>query len=291
MSSGWYYVQGSERVGPVEQSEIQSLIQGGTLNSESYIWKKGFQNWEHLKNVEDFNTSGGTEAEEVSFADDEPAFSVDSDESFSIEEDQNEQEVEKDEVIEPSNFDKKEIDWASMPESKQCVLIKVGFDRGGDDVEYGPFSIEQLTQAFKENRISEKTYIFVAGMENWKLLGDTPAWARVSGTELSMIADDDRRIDPRKPFVAKMLFHDNSEVYEGICRDISIGGLQILISNYPGAIGDGVTLNVHPENTENSFVAKGKIVRLLEGNTGFSMRFEELGDSALDAINSYLRNV
>jgi hypothetical protein len=47
----WYYVLGSERVGPVSVEILKSLFLSDEINSETYIWKKGFQNWEHLKDV------------------------------------------------------------------------------------------------------------------------------------------------------------------------------------------------------------------------------------------------
>ena len=81
--------------------------------------------------------------------------------------------------------------------------------------------------------------------------------------------DDRRKKNKRKPFVARMFYHNDSIVYEGICRDISIGGLQVLVDSFPGKIGDDISLNVHPENTDYSFVAGGKIVRILDGNQGF----------------------
>ena len=100
--------------------------------------------------------------------------------------------------------------------------------------------------------------------------------------------EDDRRKNKRKPFVARMFYHNDSIVYEGICRDISIGGLQVLVDGFPGKIGDDISLNVHPENTEHSFVAGGKIVRILEGDQGFSLRFMNLSEEARDSIEAYL---
>ena len=98
----------------------------------------------------------------------------------------------------------------------------------------------------------------------------------------------DYGIRERKPFVARMLFHDNSEVYEGACRDISVGGMQILVSDFPGEVGEEIALNVHPENGEYCFVAAGKIVRFLDGKQGFSFRFTELSDDAKKVIENYV---
>ena len=40
MDSGWYYVQGSERVGPVDKTKLSQLFVSGDLNEDSYVWKK-----------------------------------------------------------------------------------------------------------------------------------------------------------------------------------------------------------------------------------------------------------
>jgi len=38
MSELWYYVQGSERIGPVERSELEQLYSSSVINTESYVW-------------------------------------------------------------------------------------------------------------------------------------------------------------------------------------------------------------------------------------------------------------
>ena len=60
----WYYVQGSERVGPVGIETLRELFHQGVLNLESYIWKKGFQNWERLKDVSELDFSKPATASE-----------------------------------------------------------------------------------------------------------------------------------------------------------------------------------------------------------------------------------
>ena len=76
-----------------------------------------------------------------------------------------------------------------------------------------------------------------------------------------------------------------------LCRDISVGGLQVLVSSFPGNIGDDVTMNVHPDNSDYNFVASGKIVRLLEGGQGFSLRFLDLSPEAEQSIRTYINAV
>lgn len=287
MSTQWYYVQGSERVGPVDESEIENLFRGGTLNSDSYVWRKGFDNWRALNTVDEFNglESGGSNAghgevtvEEDSFEDEVQlggGNDTNDDVSFIPQMDSNSQ-------------DNGPFDLGSIDIHSKVFSIKVGFDRGGSEAEYGPFSLEQLRRAYDEKRINEKTFIFTPGMATWVLLGDFERFDDIAGSMPPAISEEDRRFNVRKPFVARLFFHDNKEVYEGICRDISVGGLQVLVSDFPCQVGEKISMNVHPDNSDYHFTASGKVVRKLEGDTGFSLRFEDLSSEAHTAIQSYI---
>jgi len=271
----WYFVQGSERVGPVEKEEINGLFREGTLTPDSYVWRKGFDNWKSLNTVDEFD-------ELLSGAIDD-SHQRDEDNEISEIPQMNSFGEEKDVQEAPAAFDINKIG-----EHEKVFTIKVGYDRGGSETEYGPFSIQQLKKAYDENRINEKTFIFTPGMNTWVLLGDFDLFEVIAGDLPPSITEDDRRINVRKPFIARLFFHDNNQVYEGICRDISVGGLQILVSDFPCNVGDDVAMNVHPDNTDYHFTASGTVVRLLEGNSGFSLRFMDLANDAKDAIKNYI---
>ena len=85
-----------------------------------------------------------------------------------------------------------------------------------------------------------------------------------------------------------MYIENKKEVFVGICRDISVGGMQVLVDHFPGRVGEKIAINVHPENTEYNFVADGKIVRSLDGGQGFSFRFMNLSSESQNAIQRYL---
>jgi hypothetical protein len=262
MSKNWWYVEGSDRKGPVEENELRSLLDTGILKEDGFIWTKGFENWIKLNEVSELSHLLGS-AEEISSP-----------------------EISRKPAIEKPGIDLKSIDL-----NERIFYIKTGIDRSKNELgaEYGPFSIDQLKRLFEENRINEKTYIFTTGMDNWTIVVDFELFGIISGGKIVEIEDDERRAHLRKPFVANMYFHDESQLFEGVCRDISIGGLQVLVSNFPGQINDEVTMNVHPENSDFSFVATGKIVRILDGNSGFSLRFHSIGDEAKSAISTYLQ--
>lgn len=257
MSDQWYYVEGNERVGPVEKSEIEALLQRGDLNEDSYIWTKGFSNWEYVKNVSEFSPEN-IEADDI-------------------------------EIESIPEITSKSVSFDNVDENKKLFHIKIGHDRGVEEMEYGPYSLKQLRRAYNENRINDKTYIFSSQMDSWQLIGDSNFFELIAGeSKVPVVEDGDRRKAVRRPFVARLYFHDSTEVFQGICRDISIGGLQILVSDFPGKVGDSINMNVHPENTDYNFTARGEVVRLLPGGQGLSVRFVDLKENSANAIEKYL---
>ena len=255
MSVDWYFVEGEKRVGPVKEEDLVKKIKDGTLGQDNFVWKKGFDNWKKLKDVNELSDIG--------------------DESSEIPT-----------IVKSSN--KRDINWDLIKENEKVFLIKIGIDRGEEEVEYGPYSLNILKKAALEGRINGKTLLFVSGMNSWEFISDLPIYDYIFDDKREDLSGDDRRKNKRKPFVARMFYHNDSIVYEGICRDISVGGLQVLVDGFPGEIGDDISLNVHPENTDFSFVAGGKIVRILDGDQGFSLRFIGLSDEAKDSIEAYL---
>ncbi|OIQ19101.1 MAG: hypothetical protein BM556_07400 [Bacteriovorax sp. MedPE-SWde] len=259
----WYYVENGERVGPVEESDLESLIKTGTLNSDGYVWKKGFDNWVKLQDVEELTHL-------LNIVDDEPPV-------------MNAMPPVIDEV------EAKEFSWDSLKNTDKVISIKIGLDRGSDQVEYGPYTLNELKKSYDENRINDKTLVFIPGMKEWIFLAETPIYENVFGGLPPAIDEVEKRSNDRKPFVARMFFHDSKDVFEGVCRDISIGGMQILVSNLPCQEGDEISLNVHPDNDNYHFVATGLVVRTLNGNQGFALRFIDLSDEAERAISSYVQ--
>ncbi len=45
----WYYDQGGQRQGPVEEAELDRLIASGTVRPETLVWCEGMANWAPLK--------------------------------------------------------------------------------------------------------------------------------------------------------------------------------------------------------------------------------------------------
>jgi hypothetical protein len=255
MDEKWYYVDGGERKGPVDIQYINALIEKSALGDDDYVWKKGFENWMKIKNIPDFQPP-----EEESIAE------------------------------MPGVIESGEVRLKTLTEAENSVFIKIGADRGGQEVEYGPYSLTVIQKLFEQHRINGKTFVFVRGMSDWMMLGEFADYAEIFEETPPPIKEEDRRKGHRKPFIARMYIESNKQVYVGVCRDISVGGMQVLVDHLPADIGQKISINVHPENTEYHFVASGQIVRLLDGGQGFSFRFIDLNDEAKEAIEKYLSN-
>lgn len=114
------------------------------------------------------------------------------------------------------------------------------------------------------------------------------------GVELATKAGVDaseRRRAPRRPLVARLFLHNDKDVIIAVCRDISVGGMQVLTDRVPGEAGSTIKLNVSPgdPNSVKGFVAEGEIVRVLEDGRGFSFRFTKLTTEAKKAIEKYIK--
>lgn len=309
--SNWYYVDGSDRVGPVTEEKLSTLLLDNTLNSESYIWKAGFDNWQKFCDVEELYHLLNQDEAALPIMQDDPTESESESDTQKPIVAQKEEEV-AEEVAEevhqtynePKNGDKtnpffnlnntlnnkKQVAFDQLDEDHKVFMIKIGQDRGLNEVEYGPFSIKELKRAFLEQRINEKTYIFTPEMDTWTFLGDTELYQLISMALPPVIQEEDRRLKTRRPFMARIIYHDNTILFEGICRDISIGGLQVLTTAQNINVGDEVTLNVHPDNTDHSFTAKGVVVRMMDDMRGLSLRFKDLSSEASEAIDAYIHN-
>lgn len=255
MAENWYYVQKGNRHGPVAIEVIEKMISDEELKTEDFVWKKGFENWKKIKEVSELQVRETPQMPPMM------------------------ESVPKKEVV----------DFKNLKADERVIFIRIGADRGAANNDYGPFSLKQLKQLYKENRINGKTFVFMTGMKEWKLLADIPNYQELFEELPPVIQEAERRVTVRKPFIARLFIQNNKNVYEGICRDISIGGMQILIDDFKGAAGDKITINVHPENTDYHFTASGVVVRILEGNSGFSFRFQGLSDEAKRAIEKYLQ--
>ncbi len=282
MADNWYYVLKGNRQGPVAIEVLQEMVTKTELTLADFVWKKGFENWKKIKEIEELQPKikappAPTPAPTPTRVEATPAAA------------QVQAPVKVEETQNISRLEFKEMSLKSLGEESRVIFVRIGSDRGEDPAEFGPFTLKQLKQLFKENRINGKTYVFTAGMKEWKFLADFSEYQELFAEKAPVIKDDERRTAIRKPFLARLLIQNNRTVYEGICRDISIGGMQILTDDFKGALGERISINIHPENTEYHFTASGSVVRILEGHSGFSFRFEGLNEEARRSIEKYIQ--
>lgn len=256
MADNWYYVQKGNRHGPVVIEVIEKMIANQELRSEDYVWKRGFENWKKIKDV--------------------PELQPKPEEKLSVPEI-------------PVPPVRKSLNLKDFDPDENVIWIRVGADRGVPPTEYGPYSVNLLKRLFNERRINGKTEVFIKGTEEYFYLADLPEYQEIFHEVPPVIQESERRTTVRKPFIARLFVQNNKQLYEGVCRDISIGGMQVLMDKFEGKAGDKITINVHPENSEYHFTASGVVVRVLEGNAGFSFRFQGLSDEARRAIEKYIQ--
>lgn len=266
MADNWYYVQKGNRHGPVAIEVIESMIQNQDLRPEDFVWKKGFENWKKIKDTSELQTqSAPTPVAPPKM------------------------EIPQPPVSPAAPAPKKEIKLKDHNPDENIIWIRVGNDRGTPPTEYGPYSVNMMKRLYKENRINGKTEVFVKGSDNYRLLADLPDFQDIFEELPPVIKESEKRTQVRKPFIARLFIQNNKNLYEGICRDISVGGMQILLDDFKGNAGDKITINVHPENSDYHFTASGVVVRILEGNAGFSFRFQGLTEEAKRSIEKYVQ--
>jgi hypothetical protein len=243
---------------------VEAMLSKEELKPEDFVWKKGFENWKKIQDVPELQKASASAT---------PAF------------------VAPEIPPSPSRSPAVEVSLKDLSADAREIFIRIGNDRGGSATDYGPFSLKQLKQLFKENRINGRTMVYTQGMKEWKILADFSEYQEIFEELPPVIQESDRRTTLRKPFIARLFVQNNKNVFEGICRDISIGGMQVLTDHFKGDAGDRITINVHPENSDYHFTASGVVVRVLEGHSGFSFRFQSLSDEAKHSVEKYLQEI
>jgi hypothetical protein len=198
-----------------------------------------------------------------------------------------------------------------------------------NDAQYGPFSGEEIGRFLRVGKIHGRVHIWKDGMADWQRLeevarfeedvaesklareirkaagvggksGPTAAKSKSaasSSSPSSLSSAREQRKAPRRPIVAKIYVANSEALTVAVCRDISVGGMQVLTDRIPGEPGSRIKLNVSPASSKGDraakgiepFVAEGVIVRILEDGRGFSFRFERLPESSRRVIEDYLR--
>lgn len=261
----WYTYINGRPVGPLSAREIVQRIQGGDLNFGSHVWKEGYQGWTRIYDVIDFKPLLPAE----------PAASLI-------------QEFQKATQTAPPPLSPKQ------KEDLRTWFVYI------DNADYGPISDVEVTSLIESGRIGPSTYMWQKGLADWMMASDIPIWTKEvnkgkAAQEAKRVAQKaaslppERRGAPRRPFQAKVLLTDGKEVGWAVCRDISIGGLQLLMDHAPCDVGAHLRLNVNAHGSLTGFACEGTVVRILEDGRGFSFRFANLSNEAKQSIEAYIK--
>ncbi len=289
----WFLAVGDTYVGPLSGQDLIQQIQAGQITWAHFIWKEGLGSWARICDVPVFQSAVPTA----------PASGLEA----RIQQQALSPQVKKAEPGRAAGGADPKTQRPANPVEKVWFLFY-------NETQFGPFSYEEVSRFLRIGKIHARVFAWKDGMGDWERLeklvifGDAVAEsARVrsaikeSQTKTITVGVDrrldpnreDRRTAPRKPLVARILLtnEDDDQVVIAICRDVSIGGMQVLTDKIPGDVGASVKLNVSPTGEPapfRPFVAQGVIVRLLEDGRGFCFRFEKLRGDAKRSIEEYV---
>ncbi|MGE3261008.1 MAG: GYF domain-containing protein [Bacteriovoracia bacterium] len=249
----WYTVMNARPAGPLSAKEIVQRIQAGELNFASHVWKEGFSGWTRIYDVIDFKP----------LLPGEPAASLIA-------------EIQKSTQAAPPPLAPKQKE-----ELRTWYLYL-------DEANYGPISDREVIGLLEAGRIGAGTHMWQKGFSDWLQMKDIDYWVKQLPSAKAKLPASDKRSTPRKPFETKILLTDGKEVGWAICRDISVGGMQVLMDQSPGPAGTALKLNVNPQGNVPGFACEGEVVRILEDGRGFSFRFTHLTSDAKSAIEKYI---
>lgn len=257
----YFLVMGGKAVGPLTAQDISERVSSGQCSLLSYIWCEDWDDWKHVYKANDFESLIPAKPEKSSIQKLKQRL---------------EEKKKKKSVLHPPLLD-----------DNQWFLHSGG-------TQFGPLSTAEVKQAIEDQKIDSRSHIWTEGWPKWKSVTDAKEFASFLKQSPSVpppLKSSERRTSPRRPLVAKLFLHNEKEVVVAVCRDISIGGMQVLTDHVPGEVGTKLKLNVSPSGSNvKGFVAEGEIVRVLEDGRGFSFRFLKIASDAKKAIETYLKD-
>jgi len=287
----WYVALGDHWAGPMSAAEIYKRILNHQLTMAHYVWKKGQTEWKRICDTKTFQAA-------VPQA---PAKAVQQEVKAAIKPTVRQSTGRRGPPPGPG------ASGAPPPPREESGEIRSWYLHYNDS-QFGPFSSEEIRQSLQVGKINSRVHAWQDGMESWERLENLEAFQdRGSpprkGSEprrTKALRDETRfqgeqREAPRRPLVAKILISDEQTVIVGVCRDISIGGLQVLTEPVSVKVGTHLKMNISPSGHKagkllDPFVAEGIVVRILEDGRGFSFRFERLSARAQQAIEAYIES-
>jgi hypothetical protein len=284
----WYIAMGSRWVGPLSAADVYQKVLGQEITWAHFVWRPGQADWKRICDVSTFQGA-------VPNVPDKGL---------------------RDQVKDAS---KPAIRTASRskPPKVQSPVEERSWFLYYNDSQFGPFSGDEISRYLRVGKIHGRVHVWKDGMGDWERLEEVELFAddcaeakrvraarkEAAGGKTGRAADEsgeranEQRKAPRRPLIAKILMADHKQLTVAVCRDISVGGMQVLTDRLPGEPGARIKMNVSPASGKSSkgthmiepFVAEGVIVRILEDGRGFSFRFDKLPEQSRKVIEDYIR--
>ncbi|MGK5086952.1 GYF domain-containing protein [Bdellovibrionota bacterium FG-2] len=303
----WYIAQGERWIGPLRMNEVVEKIESNEITLAHYIWKQGQSQWKRICDLPLFKAA----------MPEEPTKEV---------------QVEIKKASRPEV--RKAPPRAPTPPRPPQAEESVESDEEAaiwflfyNDSQFGPFSQAEVQRLLSIKKIHPRVHVWRDGLSEWNRLEDVqefktksvapppfapalaPAFPKINSklnskmkmaivqpAEKVAAKPADRRLAPRRPLLARVLMTNGEMLAPGICRDVSVGGMQVLSDHLPGPVGARVRLNVSMAGEVGAikgarfspFVAEAEIVRVLEDKRGFSCRFKKISEDARKSIEAYI---
>jgi hypothetical protein len=239
MSANWYYYHDNNRVGPVGEKMLSELLNNGTLNTDTYVWTKGFTEWKRAKDVEILSND---------LAD-----------------------------VKLQNNDQNELSWKNINSNDVIWYINIGLDRGVPSMIYGPYQFSDLQEFFKLQRINLLTMVWCPGQYKWSFVGEIPNYQKLFHTKDDFKTPQIEEKD-LIPTIVKIHFQDSQKIFEGLARDITSSSLQLLIANFPPLLGHEINLELRMSASNSPISVTGLVSRMLPGGQGVFMKLKNVHD-------------
>lgn len=315
----WYLAEGEAFLGPSTAQELYAKIIAGEVSWAHFAWKRGMSNWRRICEVEPFSNLVPAEPSKEILKEVRDASKL-------IEKGLNPKSKSPPPAIKEWFLYFNESQFGPFDHDEVVRLLHTGkindrvhaWRQGMDHWK----RLKELESFKADIKNEEKTNpkfamtpksgtkpsIHKSGKPNEKTAEITAGKTSDRGHEKKAGKRSDqrieRRVSPRQPLVARIFASNSARVSSGICRDISVGGMQVLTDHVPGEVGTKLRLNITPSQVKTEtfagqvskkkskltpFVAEGIIIRILEDRRGFSFRFTRLSDDAVKSISEYVK--
>ncbi|HLE00764.1 MAG TPA: GYF domain-containing protein [Bdellovibrionota bacterium] len=291
----WYVAFGDHWVGPLTASDVYQKVVDQEITFAHYVWKPGQADWRRICDIKTFQSAvPQLPQKDVQHQVEEAA-----------------KPAVKQVAGRRSAGTRQPGPPVTPPREERMWFLYY------NESQFGPFTTEEIKRYLRIGKIHGRVFAWKNELPDWVRLENIETFSEAVAASVdarkkaknsvppkapkSDQRDQnlegfkpeqeklDQRAAPRRPLVAKIVMAHNEAVSVGICRDISVGGLQVLTDKLPGTTGQKVKMNVSDAAGKiQSFVAEGVIARVLEDRRGFSFRFEKLSDSARRAIEAYI---